>query len=230
MGEPFSGLRERKRRQTEQEILSNAISQFREQGIRGARLADIARSSEVAPATLFNYFPTKSALAEAWVRGELRDSLQRVSTDLEKRGLRTAMRGLCAQISKFAFEHEDRSVRLEAWAEAGRVRLRSFEKNDPLVLALSRDQEGDRLRGDIGALSLAEILMDTIEGGLIAGLKREMTESDLARLLRSRVDLVLDGARKRNERVTAPVRGLAKTTSSETTSVSPRLGEIPRTV
>jgi hypothetical protein len=51
---------------------------------------------------------------------------------------------------------------------------------------------------------MAEMLVDAIESGLIAGLRADISESDLAAALRARVDLILDGARKRNERVAAP--------------------------
>jgi hypothetical protein len=51
------------------------------------------------------------------------------------------------------------------------------------------------------------MLIDAIEGGMIAGLHRKDDEAALAKTLRARVDLILDGARKRNERVAAPSAG-----------------------
>jgi hypothetical protein len=49
------------------------------------------------------------------------------------------------------------------------------------------------------------MLIDAIEAGMIAGLQSEQNEKELAKTMRVRVDLILDGARKRNERVTAPM-------------------------
>ena len=71
MIEPVAGLRATKRRRTFEEILANGVALFREQGIRRTRTDQIAKAAAVSPATLFNYFPNKGALAEAWVRGEL---------------------------------------------------------------------------------------------------------------------------------------------------------------
>ena len=72
-------------------------------------------------------------------------------------------------------------------------------------------QKRERVRGDLGPDTLAEIIVDALEGGLIEGLRRASdvgAAADPASLieqaLRARLDLALDGARKRNERVRAP--------------------------
>jgi len=188
------GLRARKMRQTESEILANAIRQFREQGVRGAQLSQIAEASRV--------------LAEAWIRGEIDELLVNGSRDLGDHGLRSAMRSLCRELASLVAR--DRSARLEAWREAGRAPSERLSSRHPLVTALSREQERERVRGDISARALGEMLIDAIEGGVIAGLQREDDEAEFAKMLRKRVDLILDGARKKNERVAAPSAGLAR--------------------
>jgi len=65
------------------------------------------------------------------------------------------------------------------------------------------------LRADRPAVALADLLLDAIEGGLVSGLRAlgassaANPEKSLAVEVQARVDLVLDGARKRNERVRA---------------------------
>ena len=76
-----------------------------------------------------------------------------------------------------------------------------------MVQALIRDQESERIRQDIPARVLAELLLDGLEAGLIEGLRAGHSEPDLARAMQVRVDVILDGARKRNERVEAPRAG-----------------------
>lgn len=201
------GLRARKRRQTESEILANAIGQFREQGVRGAQLSQIAQASRISPATLFNYFPNKGVLAEAWIRGEIDELLVNGSRDLGDHGLRSAMRSLCRELASLVAR--DRTARLEAWREAGRAPSERLSSRHPLVTALSREQERERVRGDISARALGEMLIDAIEGGVIEGLQREDDEAEFAKVLQKRVDLILDGARKKNERVAAPSAGQA---------------------
>ncbi len=200
-----SGLRAKKKHQTEAEILANAIGQFRERGVRGARLAEVARASRVSAATLFNYFPNKGALAEAWIRGEIDEVLVNVSLAPGDHGLRSALRSVCRRLASLV--SQDRPVRLEAWRESGRAPAAPLSSQHPLVLALGREQKRERVRGDISAQALGEMLLDAIEGGMIAGLQRKENEGELAKTLRARVDLILDGARKRNERVAAPAVG-----------------------
>jgi AcrR family transcriptional regulator len=198
------GLRAEKRRQTHALILANAIALFREKGIRGTRSREIARSSRVSPATLFNYFPTKNHLAEAWVRGEIHLLLDEVAAAAGDHGLRSGMRASCRRLAESSCAEP--VLRLEAWQATPRAMTPAVGPTDRLTAVLRREQERDRLRGDISAAALAVMLSDALEVGLIDALREPIDDvREVTRRLRAGVDLVLDGARKRNERVTAPV-------------------------
>lgn len=199
-----SGLRARKRRETRHQILVEAVRVFRRRGIRAAHLGEIAQASEVSPATLFNYFPNKGALAEAWVRGEIEATFRHADANLRQRGLRSAIGQCCHQLAGLVSAEADQPIRLEAWCEAGRAPKQFIDVTHPLVESLRHWQESERVRADIEALTMAEMLLEAVEGGLIDGLRRELNAHDLEKGLRVRVDLLLDGVRKRNERVAAP--------------------------
>ncbi len=193
------GLRATKRRRTFEEILASGVALFREQGIRRTRTEQIARAAAVSPATLFNYFPTKGALAEAWVRGELERAVAEGAGPIEARGLRPALRGICRMLADRAADAP--GLRLEAWRSTPRARERELAPEHPLVAGVVAEQLRERIRQDVPAAVLAELLLDALEAGLIEGLRAGRSGSELMRALQVRVDLILDGARKRNERV-----------------------------
>jgi len=206
MPEHESGLRTNKKRQTRALILSSAISLFRKSGIRNTRTSEIARASNVSPATLFNYFATKSDLVEAWVRGEISAELARLVESTADRGIRSGLRNCCRTLAEMSCE--ERVLRLEAWRIAGRAPADDsrVDRESSLEKLITREQDRARLRADLTARALTEVLNEAIEGGLISGLRESDDPAEVAARIRARVDLVLDGARKRNERVSVPAR------------------------
>lgn len=60
----MSGLRERKKARTKTAIQQHALRLFREQGYAATTIEQIAEAAEVAPSTVFRYFPTKEDLAD----------------------------------------------------------------------------------------------------------------------------------------------------------------------
>ena len=69
---------------------------------------------------------------------------------------------------------------------------------------VAREQDRARLRADLAAGVLAEMIAEAVEGGVISGLRESSGLDEFTAGLRARVDVVVDGARKRNERVPAP--------------------------
>ncbi len=196
------GLRATKKRRTFEDILANGVALFREQGFRGTRTEQIAKASSVSAATLFNYFPTKAALAEAWVRGESDRAVERSASEFEARGLRPALRAACRALAGQVADAP--ALRLEAWRATGRAREQALSASHPLIAGILREQSQERIRQDLPATLLAELILDAIESGVVEGLRLEHSAENLARGLQARVDLILDGARKRNERVGLP--------------------------
>lgn len=58
----MAGLRERKKARTRALIQVQALRLFREQGFQATTVEQVAEAAEVAPSTVFRYFPTKEDL------------------------------------------------------------------------------------------------------------------------------------------------------------------------
>lgn len=56
------GLRERKKRQTRQQLTDTATEMFLERGFDNVRVTEIAQACGVSEKTVYNYFPTKESL------------------------------------------------------------------------------------------------------------------------------------------------------------------------
>jgi AcrR family transcriptional regulator len=58
----MEGMRERKKRQTREEIAAAAMTLFEARGFDSVTVAEVARAADVSEKTVFNYFPAKEDL------------------------------------------------------------------------------------------------------------------------------------------------------------------------
>lgn len=188
------GLREAKKRRARSAIIENAISLFRQQGFEATTVREIVGRCDLSEATFFNYFGSKEAVLGEWAQ----DGVEAVfggAADEGQRGLRPALRSVCVLLARAV--EDDREFAARAWARA-RLPLAA-----PAVLVewLEQGQQGGVLRRDLSPRQMGEILYVSVCGTIASWLVREGPPGSLAPELRRAVDLVVDGGRRRNERV-----------------------------
>ena len=201
------GLRDEKQRRQRQEIIENAIALFRSRGFESVRVREIARACRLSDATFFNYFTNKEAVLREWAAAELDASLLPGKRAAEAGSLRRVVRAWAAECSRRV--EADRPMMAEAWS---RVRLgdlvlpvaeaRGRAPRSPKAAELIRAaQDAELVRGDFDPETLAGLIRTALAGAVGQWLAAPGSPGPLEPLLVRATDLVLDGARKRNERV-----------------------------
>lgn len=59
---------ERKKEETKQKIITVAMKLFKEQGVEGTTMEQIAEEVDIAKGTLYNYFPVKEAILDEYIK------------------------------------------------------------------------------------------------------------------------------------------------------------------
>jgi AcrR family transcriptional regulator len=225
------GLRERKKERTRAAILEAADQLAREHGFDRLRVRDLIERIEISEATFFNYFPARSALLDAWLEDRLANAFADLATHGEagRAGIRRCIRELARDAARAE------GLGAAAWRRANlAAAIRGAIERGGLPTALAAARDAGELRRDLEPSELAELLLgaaalaistgslgpvdparsrDPSEAADPAGAQDPAATSE-ARALRA-ADLVLDGARRRHERVRlgrggarpAPVRG-----------------------
>jgi len=239
------GLRERKKLKLRQELIENAIALFRASPYERVRVRDIAARCDVSEATFFNYFPSKDAVLSAWSRDALEAAFGRANADTSDQGPRRTVRDLIQGVA--AQVEDDARLAQLAWSRARICDLRAtspgpatdgsaggkprdatgggcLAPEDPCLALLARARDRGEIRGDVPLEQLAELLRGTVAVTLARWLVADSDDrrEPLAIRLQRAVDLLLDGFRKRNERVSGPVPGSAQARPSANAERRPR--------
>ena len=203
------GLREAKKERTRGEIIENAIALFREQGFEATTVREIVGRCELSEATFFNYFGSKEVLLGEWAHAVALGLFEAAGGE-GQRGLRPALRSVCALLAR-AIE-EDREFAGRAWSRA------RIPVSAPTILLewLELAQHAGAVRRDLSPRQTGEILYASICGTIASWLARDAPPGSLGAELRRTVDVLVDGLRRRNERVrpnaSAPAPGPVSTT------------------
>jgi AcrR family transcriptional regulator len=130
---------------TEKAILDAAETVFARRGLSGTRVREIAEAAGVNGATLYNYYPSKSALYEAVLERGVAPLVAMVeSFSVGPRELES-IRGLVAEVMCHLAGHPDfsRLVYLEAMAEGPYLATLARKWFRPLVTFIVGELKGD---------------------------------------------------------------------------------------
>jgi AcrR family transcriptional regulator len=204
------GLRARKQSSQRAQIIENAIALFRQSGFDAVPVRAIAAQSDVSEATFFNYFPSKDAVLAEWAHAAVDACFERAASASAAAGLRRQVR---AAVRDLAGRVEaDRDLMREAWSRA-RLVCAATDRNGAPLRGRPAESEGrpvrdlierarnrGELRADVSPEELAALLCAGLHAVLARALVPRGGERLEDRLVRT-ADLMLDGFRKRNERV-----------------------------
>jgi AcrR family transcriptional regulator len=194
-------LREQKKRQAREDILTAARELIDSVGFDAARMRDIASAANVSYQTLYNYFPTKTQIVQGILQQDLSHYADQLHSDEYRyRGdLRASLLKL-AQLSLSMITEENRDL----WRIAtlnllggdsevlGLATWISTNSLEALQLLLSRAQEFGELSRDAPASLIADTLYVLVDYMVLRYLiDPDTTEQAVIRLLEDQIALII---------------------------------------
>lgn len=211
------GLRADKQRAQRRDLLENAFAYMCEHAGRLPTMSELAATCRVSDATVFNYVGQRDALRAEWAHRNLAERCAAVAEEAGgslRRVIRRTTRDLRAQLEA------QPAVWLGIWSAAtpvdpaiGRPGGPALEEEDAALVQLLRVAQD---RGEVRSDVPADVQASALAAAWLGALAREARRAGDAppdeaawRRIGSSVELVLDGLRKRNERVRVGTRAAA---------------------
>jgi AcrR family transcriptional regulator len=167
------GRRERKKRQLRAHIYETARELFVKQGYEATTVAEIAQAADVAPATFFNHFSSKSAVL-AEMTSEVAEHLQGLVDGQLKRPVSVTerIRGFADSVAADVGEARGlaRDVLLELMRgrpEPGEVAPYLSPVHEPFAEVIREGQQAGEVRTDLDATFLAEMALGALNVAIL---------------------------------------------------------------
>lgn len=200
MAEQELSRRERKKDETRQRIVEQAMQMFESRGYDAVTMEQIAEAADVAKGTLYNYFPVKEAIVSAYMRTCALQAAPEIAKMMaEAVDTRERLTTLFVRIAQWQQGRRELyryylNYRMTQLLESLRnPELRSgFEQN--LILVIQQGIDDGELRGDLPAVTLAGYLESAYLMVIMSWLA--LDDYDYESGLLQMVDIFLTGARQ----------------------------------
>lgn len=177
-----SGLRERKKLRTHQQIADAAFRLFAARGFDGVTVVEIAREADVSEATVFNYFPNKEDLVYHRMQAFEEEMLSAIRERPEDQSLLQAFgafvlvpRGSLAATDDQAAEGLRAITRIITGSPALLAHERGIYERYTLALAAQIAEENNLSRDDVEPWVVANALIG-LHRALIDHVRRRILE------------------------------------------------------
>ncbi len=193
---------ERKKDETRSKIVDTAIEMFRETGFDETTMEAVAERVDIAKGTLYNYFPTKEAILDEFIkRAFRRRNSERIQSLKELPGTRARMQLILGQLMEGVQAQPGLFERYIAYRMRNWVSFHRDASQDSGFYLLTAEivllgQASGEIRDDLPF----DILKDLCEFVFMAVAKQYYMDPhgfDAGQAIDRGLDLFLDGAKKR---------------------------------
>jgi len=190
---------EKRKQKTKHKIIRIAIDLFQRQGFQATTMDQIAAEADLARKTLYNHFPVKEAIVEAYVRDQ---SMELAKTNLENldKYPDTASRLLTALDTAYTWveNHPDLTgiclgYRMKTMWTLNEGKNEETGTQSLITEILRRGQQTGEIRKDL-PIKLLVIQIDVLRGSIVMDWLRDKEKFKLRKEISRIVDLFLHGA------------------------------------
>lgn len=199
MNELDESRMERKKKEVRQKIITVAIELFKSQGFQNTTMEQIAEAADVARKTLYNYFPVKEAIADAYVRTISRELALDVLKDLNnlpdtRSRLLTALNHAYSwveinpEITGICMSYRFRTTYRESDSQAEETGTQQ------VIAEIFRiGQQTGEIRADL-SIRMMVMYIDLLRGTMLMNWLKDSSQTNLSDEISKLVDLILYGA------------------------------------
>jgi len=193
------GRQERKKREQREKIIQVAVDLFNNQGFYNTTMEQIAEAADVARKTLYNYFPVKEAIADAYLR-QISIGLAEENFEAVQQMPDTQSRLLAALTNAYGWAEKHPELtrvvlgyRMRADYQAPLAEREKTGTQSIVEAILTQGQQNGEIRDDF-SVEMMLMYIDLLRGSITWSWLKEPGQFDLPRAMEKLVDLVLHGA------------------------------------